>query len=92
MKSHWIRCLVSPGMFSSERIVVIEEPGKGVVTSLFVDRTLVEIDGELRSDAPVPGRLRVEVGPVADRMNVFLPVSSLEHGRVVSLPATLLAS
>jgi len=78
-------------MFSSERIVVIEEPGKGVVTSLFVDRTLVEIDGELRSDAPVPGRLRVEVGPVADRMNVFLPVSSLEHGRVVSLPATLLA-
>jgi len=78
-------------MFSSERIVVIEEPGKGVVTSLFVDRTLVEIDGELRNDAPVPGRLRVEVGPVADRMNVFLPVSSVEHGRVVSLPATLLA-
>lgn len=90
MESRWIRCKVLPGMFSSERVVVIEEPGKGEVASIFVDKSLVEVDAEPRDEAPVPGLLRVEVGHVAGRMNVFLPAASPEHGRVVSLPAGLL--
>ena len=90
MESCWIRCKVLPGMFRSERLVVIEEPGRGELLSIFVDRSLVEVDAELRNDHPVAGRLRVEVSRAAERMNVFLPVPSAEHGRVVSLPSALL--
>lgn len=90
MESRWIRCKVLPGMFSSERVVVIEDPGRGEIASIFVDKSLVEVDVEPRNETAVPGLLRVEVGPVADRMNVFLPVASPEQGRVVSLPAGLL--
>lgn len=90
MESSWIRCKVLPGMFSSERLVVIEEPGQGELLSIFVDGSLVEVDSELRSDEPVWGRLRVDFSRVAERLNVFLPVTSPEHGRVVSLAAELL--
>ena len=90
MESRWIRCKVLPGMFRSERLVVIEEPGRGELLSIFVDGSLVEVDTELRSDHPVDGRLRVEVSRAAERINVFLPVPSAEYGRVVSLPSALL--
>lgn len=91
MESVWIWCKVLPGMLASERLVVIEEPGKGELASIFVDRSLVQVDSELRAEAPVPGRLRVEVQRRDDRMNVFLPVPSAEHGRVLSLPTGMVA-
>lgn len=92
MEVRWIRCKVLPGMFSSERLVVLEEPGGGEVVSIFVDQSLVEVDDEPSGDVAVVGRLRVELSHANQRMNVFLPAASAEHGRVVSVSADLLVA
>lgn len=88
----WLRCKVLPGMFSHEQVVVIEEPSGDEITSLFVDKTLVESEGEPRRKRPVPGRLRVEGTPRGERVNVFLPVACLVHGRVISVSADLFSA
>jgi hypothetical protein len=59
MESGWIRCKVLPGMFKSERLVVIEEPGLGELVSIFVDESLVRVDSEPGNEKPVWGHLRV---------------------------------
>ena len=87
----WLRCKVLPGMFSHEWLVVIEEPGQGEITSIFVDTTLVRTRGEPRRNAPVPGELRVWATARGERSNVRLPVQSAERGWVVSVPSELLA-
>jgi hypothetical protein len=79
-------------MFSSERLVVLEEPGGEVVASIFVDGSLVEVDVTLRGDEAVPGRIKVELRQAKQRLNVFLPAADAEHGRVVSLSADLLVA
>lgn len=91
MEDYWVRCKVSLGMFSNERLVVIEVPGRGEIASLIVDTNLVIPDVEIRANQSVPGRLRVSARPQerADTINVILPVSSVELGRVVAIPANL---
>jgi hypothetical protein len=86
----WLRCKVLPGMFSHEWLVVIEEPGHGEITSIFVDTTLVRTLGEPRRGHPVAGELLVRASRSGDRADVSLPVQSPEHGWVVSVPADLL--
>ncbi len=83
----WLRCKVLPGMFSNERIVVIEEPSGDEISSIFVDETLVRAEGEPRRGRPVSGRVKVDATPKGDRANVFLPVSCPVHGRYISVPA-----
>lgn len=91
MESKWLRCKVFPGMFSNERLVVIEDPARGEIASILVDRSLVEAEGLLDVNRGVPGRVRVEASRRAERFNVMLPASSSEMGRMVSVPADLLA-
>ena len=86
----WLRCKVLPGMFSHEWLVVIEEPGRGEITSIFVDTTLVRTQGEPRRGHPVTGELLVRARTSGERADVTLPVQSPEHGSVVSVPADLL--
>ena len=50
----WLRCKVLPGMFSHEWLVVIEDPGRGEIASIFVDATLVRTRAEPRRNDPVP--------------------------------------
>ena len=86
----WLRCKVLPGMFSHEWLVVIEEPDRGEIASIFVDTSLVRTQGEPRRGQPVQGELLVWASARGERANVTLPVPSAEHGSVVSVPSELL--
>ncbi len=92
MSARWLRCKVRPGMFSTEFLVTIEVPGKGELTSFFVDTQLVQIDEEPARTRPVEGRVRVYARDEGDDAIVMLPVSTIEHGLNVKVPADLLAS
>jgi hypothetical protein len=79
-------------MFSNERLVEIEVPGRNEI-ALFVDASLVETDDHVERGRAVTGLLRVEASPqtYTGTVNVMLPVASAELGRVVAIPSTQFA-
>jgi hypothetical protein len=87
----WLRCKVLPGMFSQEWLVVIEEPMRGELASIFVDATLVRMEGAPTAGHAVDGELMVQANERGERTNVMLPVQSAELGRVLSVPSELVA-
>ncbi len=55
----YLRCLVSQGVFESERIFTLETSGK--VYSAIVDKSDVVYKGELKSGQGIEGKVRVYV-------------------------------
>ncbi len=92
MESVWLRCKVLPGMFADERLVIIENPTGGEIVSFLVDKGLVEADRDPEHGRSVEGRLKVQASSRDSRVNVMLPVSTAELGRVVSVPSELIAA
>jgi len=86
----FIQCKVSPGLFATERQVVIKLPaGREFVA--FVDERNVKVKGnqELKLDNPVDGWVRVF--PVEVKKNkalVDLPQGSFTEGPRIQVPAT----
>lgn len=92
VESRWLKCKVFPGMFSQERLVVIEEVPGLEITSIFVDASCVRAKGEPHSDRPLTGEVLVDASLGSDRANVMLPVQSAECGRLISVPIAVLAN
>lgn len=92
MESVWLRCKVLPGMFSEELLVVIENPAGGEIVSFLVDKGLVEVTEMPEHGRSVDGRLKVQASPRDSRVNVMLPVSTADLGRVVSVPSELVVA
>jgi hypothetical protein len=90
MATKWLRCKVLPGMFPQEWLVVIEEPKRGELASIFVDATLVRTEEAPTADRAVNGELMVEAKERGERTNVMLPVQSAELGRVLSVSSELI--
>jgi hypothetical protein len=89
----WLACTVLPGLFDTERRVIIQEIGHGTTFSIFVDNSLVLVEEQPAADRPVPGRLRVFARFVdGEQAHVTLPVPSAEFGSVVAVPADQLAA
>jgi hypothetical protein len=91
MDTAWIRCKVRPGMFPSERLVVIEHEDGSEHVSMFVDERLVQAEGTPTRDRPVDGLVRVLASTEGDRAKVMLPESTVVHGRFISVPIDLVA-
>jgi hypothetical protein len=87
---YFIQCKVSPGLFATERQVVIKLPdGREFVS--FVDERNVKVKGnqELKLDHPVDGWVRVF--PVEVKKNkalVDLPQGSFTEGPRIQVPVT----
>lgn len=82
----WIRCKVSPGMFSPERLVMVY-PASGDYVSMFVDERLVKTDEEPNDDHDVDGLVRVwECNRENGEVTVMLPVPTRTRGRYISVP------
>ena len=92
MESVWLRCKVLPGMFSEKSLVIIERPNGGEIVSFLVDKGLVEVAQMPEHGRSVDGRLRVQASQRDSRVNVMLPVSTAEFGRVLSVPSELVAA
>ena len=60
MAVRWLRCTVLPGIFDTEFMVGIEVPGKGELTSIFVDKGLVRVEETPVRGQPVIGHVRVD--------------------------------
>jgi hypothetical protein len=78
-------------MFDSEYIVGIEVPGKGELTAIFVEKSLVRVREEPERGKPVIGHARVYAREDDDQATCMLPVQSVEHGYWIGVPAGLLA-
>jgi len=84
-----VKCKVSSGMFSEERVIVIQLP-TGEKISTFVDRTLV------RATTPGPGQEvsgSVVVNVIEEKGDlaiVDLPQPGLTRGGRVEIPSALL--
>lgn len=91
METAWLRCKVLPGMFSNERLVMIEGPGGDELVSFLVDEHIVQVSEAPTPERAVDGLLRVQASAGGARVKVMLPVSTAELGRVVSVPLELLA-
>ncbi len=92
MENGWLRCKVLPGMFSNERLVVIEAPLRGEIAWILVDSALVEAIEPLHPGQAVVGKLRVQIHQHGDSATVMLPVASQEAGRFISVPSEFVAS
>lgn len=92
MAVRWLQCTVRPGIFDTEFIVGIEVPGKGEITAIFVDKSLVRVREEPERGKPVIGHVRVYAREDGDEATCTLPVQSVEFGMNVGVPAALLAS
>lgn len=92
METGWLRCKVLPGMFSNERLVVIEAPMRGEIAWILVDSALVDAVEVPHHGQAVAGRLRVQIHQHGDSATVMLPVASQEAGRFISVPAEFVAS
>jgi hypothetical protein len=79
-------------MFDSEYIVGIEVPGKGEITAIFVDKSLVRVSEEPERGRPVIGHVRVYAREDGEEATCTLPVQSVEFGMNIGVPASLLAA
>jgi hypothetical protein len=85
-----ITCKVSRGVFSNERVVLVELPEGRAVTA-FVDKRDVIVDRDPAVGEEVGGRLKVEVVETKnDSVLVELPQPSITGGPRVRVPKTLL--
>ena len=91
MAVRWLQCTVRPGMFDSEYMVGIEVPGKGELTAIFVDKSLVRVSEQPERGRPVIGHVRVYAREEGEEATCMLPVQSVEHGYWIGVPAGLLA-
>ena len=75
-----LRCKVSPGMFSSERGVIIElQDGRKVAA--FIDKRHVRVDQEPQSGREVDGYVKVSIVEIGkDFVIVDLPQPGLTDG------------
>jgi hypothetical protein len=90
MKSHWLKCRVSPGQFSGEVVVEAEDFHRNGF-SLFVPDSLVEYDAEPSEGQSVDGWLQVEVlGQQGGLTLIRLPRAPLENGPTVTVQASQL--
>ncbi|HEV2317101.1 MAG TPA: hypothetical protein VGV89_05955 [Thermoplasmata archaeon] len=90
-RSVQIYCQIAAGMFSNERVAILElGEGKRVVT--LVDESLVEPREHPPGGKTVSGTLTVsEVERTGDKITVDLPEESFRYGTRVLLPMSLLA-
>jgi hypothetical protein len=91
MEVGWLRCKVLPGMFSNERLVVIESPARGEIAWILVDSALVDVTEAPHQGQAVAGKLRVRAHRSGDNTTVMLPVASQEIGRFISVPSEFVA-
>lgn len=91
MAVRWLRCTVLPGIFDTEFMVGIEVPGKGELTSIFVDKGLVRVEETPVRGQPVIGHVRVDAREDGENAVCMLPVQSVEHGYWIGVPSALLA-
>ena len=88
-----IDCKVSPGMFSNERVVVIELPG-GEEVSLFVDKDAVQATQDLKPGNRVIGYLNVfiigESARGSDYVLIALPGAGMNTTSRIEVPEVLL--
>ena len=85
-----IGCMVSLGMFSSERIIEITLPD-GRKISAFVDKQDVITEQEPTPAGPVRGQVRVSVVEEReDSVIIDLPQPSMTEGPRLIVPKTLL--
>jgi len=85
-----LSCMVSLGMFSTERGVVVALPGGRTVSAL-VDRRSVLVDQEPTPGSEVPGRVRVfVVSSENDSVVLELPQAGFTQGPRLKVPKTLL--
>lgn len=89
MAARLLRCEVRPGMFDTEFLVLIDVPGKGVITSFFVDQHHVEVDETPTRQRPVIGRLRVDAREEGDEAVVMLPVQA-SYYHSIGVPTEML--
>jgi hypothetical protein len=89
MAERWLQCTVRPGIFDTEFMVGIEVPGKGELTAIFVDKSLVRVEGTPARGKPVPGHVRVDARRDGEDAICMLPVQSVEHGYWIRVPANL---
>jgi len=88
-KEATIRCKVASGMFSDERSVVVELPGKHIVT--FVDRSDVVVSRDPKPGEQLEGRVRVAVLEVnRSSALVDLPQPAVTQGTRLRIPKTML--
>lgn len=81
----FLRCQVSPGMFSGE-VAVRGRTADGTEYSLFVSDDFVEYEETAVAVAPVDGWLCVEVlGRESGLMLVRLPGQTFENGQTVTV-------
>ena len=92
MAVRWLQCTVRPGMFDSEFMVGIEVPGKGELTAIFVDKSLVRVSETPERGRPVIGYVRVYAREDGEEATCTLPVQSVEFGMNIGVPSTLLAA
>jgi hypothetical protein len=85
MKSHWLKCRVSPGQFSGEFVVVAED-FRNTRFSLFVPDDLVECDASPIEQGGVDGWLHVETLVQQDDLVLIrLPRAPFENGPTVTV-------
>ena len=92
MAVRWLQCTVRPGIFDTEFMVGIEVPGKGELTAIFVDKSLVRVSEEPARGHPVIGHVRVYAREEGDQAVCTLPVQSVEFGMNIGVPRALLAT
>jgi hypothetical protein len=86
----WLRCKVSPGQFSGERVVSATDFQRSVF-SLFVPDEYVQFEGQLTEGQTGDGWVLVEVlGRRDDLALVRLPRQPLENGQTVTVPIAAL--
>lgn len=88
----WINCEVLPGMFPSERFVLVKDAEGNDFGYMFADNQLVRVHEPLRDKNPVPGQLRVHAfNQEGDMVSVMLPDTTFEHGRYMRMPISQLS-
>lgn len=85
-----IACMVSLGMFSTERGVVVKLPGGRSVATL-VDKRSVIVDKDPAPGGQVPGRVKVfVVSSEGDSVILELPQGAFAQGPRLRVPKGLL--
>jgi len=81
----WLRCKISPGLFSDE-YAVAGELFDGSGFSLFADADDVDFEEEPKEEAPVDGTIRVTlIKREGDLLLVLLPQPTLESGQAITV-------
>jgi len=89
----WINCEVLPGMFPSERFVLVKDADGNDFGYMFANDRLVRVHKPLQDKTPVPGQLRVHAFNQENGMvSVMLPETTFEHGRYMRMPVNQLSN